>query len=70
MSQTPTPPLRRFLDPAAIPLLVALLVLVLAAAWLWIIVLAGYGLAKLLVRDFSLRERAGWSFLFVLSGGK
>lgn len=39
-----------------------------AAAWLWIIVLAGYGLAKLLVRDFSLRERAGWSFLFVLSG--
>ncbi len=39
-----------------------------AAAWLWIIVLGGYGVAKLSVRDFSLRERAGWSFLFVLSG--
>lgn len=38
------------------------------AAWLWIIVLAGYGIAKLTTRDFSLRERAGWSFLFVLSG--
>jgi S-DNA-T family DNA segregation ATPase FtsK/SpoIIIE len=39
-----------------------------AAAWLWIIVLAGYGIAKLTTRDFSLKERAGWSFLFVLSG--
>lgn len=39
-----------------------------AAAWLWIIVLAGYGIAKLTTRDFSLRERAGWSLLFVLSG--
>lgn len=39
-----------------------------AAAWLWIIVLAGYGIAKLTTRDFSLRERAGWSLLLVLSG--
>ena len=39
-----------------------------AAAWLWIIVLAGYGIAKLTTRDFYLRERAGWSFVFVLSG--
>jgi S-DNA-T family DNA segregation ATPase FtsK/SpoIIIE len=39
-----------------------------AAAWLWIVVLAGYGIAKLTTRDYSLRERAGWSFLFVLSG--
>lgn len=38
------------------------------AAWLWIIVLAGYGIAKLTTRNFTLRERAGWSFLFVLSG--
>jgi hypothetical protein len=36
MSETPTPPLRRFLDPAALPLLVGGLVLVLAAAWLWL----------------------------------
>ena len=39
-----------------------------AAAYLWIIVFGGYGIAKLTTRDFSLRERAGWSFLFVLSG--
>jgi len=39
-----------------------------AAAYLWIIVLGGYGIAKLTTRDFSLRERAGWSLLFVLSG--
>jgi hypothetical protein len=36
MTETPTPPIRRFLDPAALPLLVGGLVLVLAAAWLWI----------------------------------
>ncbi len=39
-----------------------------AAAWLWIIVLGGYGLAKLTTRDFSIRERIGWAFLFILSG--
>lgn len=39
-----------------------------AAAYLWIIVLGGYGVAKLTTRDFQLRERCGWSFLFVLSG--
>jgi len=39
-----------------------------AAAWLWIIVLGGYGLAKLTTRDFSIRERVGWAFLFILSG--
>jgi DNA segregation ATPase FtsK/SpoIIIE, S-DNA-T family len=39
-----------------------------AAAWLWIVVLAGVGLAKLLTRDFLLRERAGWIFLFLLAG--
>ena len=39
-----------------------------AAAYLWIIVLGGYGFAKLTTRDFHLRERVGWSFLFVLSG--
>lgn len=39
-----------------------------AAAYLWIIVLGGYGFAKLTTRDFLLRERVGWSFLFVLSG--
>ena len=36
MTETPKPPLRRFLDPAALPLLVGGLVLVLAAAWLWV----------------------------------
>ena len=36
MTDTPTPPIRRFLDPAALPLLVGGLVLVLAAAWLWV----------------------------------
>lgn len=39
-----------------------------AAAWLWIIVLGGYGLAKLTTRDFSIRERVGWAFLLILSG--
>ena len=39
-----------------------------AAAYLWIIFFAGYGLAKLMIRDFSLRERAGWGFLCVLCG--
>lgn len=39
-----------------------------AAAWLWIIVLGGYGVAKLTTRDFSIRERVGWAFLFILSG--
>ncbi|MBW6399435.1 hypothetical protein KPL78_16375 [Roseomonas sp. HJA6] len=36
MTETPQPPLRRFLDPAALPLVVGGLVLVLAAAWLWV----------------------------------
>ena len=35
MTDMPTPPIRRFLDPAALPLIVGMLVLVLAAAWLW-----------------------------------
>jgi S-DNA-T family DNA segregation ATPase FtsK/SpoIIIE len=39
-----------------------------AASYLWIIVLAGYGIAKLTTRHFRLRERFGWSFLLVLSG--
>jgi DNA segregation ATPase FtsK/SpoIIIE, S-DNA-T family len=39
-----------------------------AASYLWIIVLAGYGIAKLTTRGFLIRERLGWSFLFVLSG--
>ncbi len=39
-----------------------------AAAYLWIIFLGGYGLAKLTLRDFSLRERAGWGLLAVISG--
>lgn len=39
-----------------------------AAAWLWIIVAGGYGVAKLTTRDFSIRERGGWAVLFVLSG--
>lgn len=39
-----------------------------AAAYLWIIFLGGYGLAKLALRDFSLRERAGWGLLAVISG--
>jgi S-DNA-T family DNA segregation ATPase FtsK/SpoIIIE len=39
-----------------------------AASYLWIIVLAGYGIAKLTTRNFFIRERVGWSFLFVLSG--
>jgi DNA segregation ATPase FtsK/SpoIIIE, S-DNA-T family len=39
-----------------------------AASYLWIIVFAGYGIAKLTTRDFLIRERLGWSFLFVLSG--
>ena len=36
MTETPTSPIRRILDPAALPLLVGGLVLVLAAAWLWV----------------------------------
>jgi len=39
-----------------------------AAAYLWIIVLAGYGLAKLSIRGFTIRDRVGWSFLLVISG--
>ena len=39
-----------------------------AASYLWIIVLGGYGIAKLTTRHFRIRERLGWSFLFVLSG--
>ena len=39
-----------------------------AASYLWIIVFAGYGIAKLTTRDFLIRERLGWSFLFALSG--
>jgi DNA segregation ATPase FtsK/SpoIIIE, S-DNA-T family len=39
-----------------------------AASYLWIIVLGGYGIAKLTTRHFRIRERFGWSFLLVLSG--
>ncbi len=39
-----------------------------AASYLWVIVFAGYGIAKLTTRDFRIRERLGWSFLFALSG--
>jgi S-DNA-T family DNA segregation ATPase FtsK/SpoIIIE len=39
-----------------------------AASYLWIIVLAGFGIAKLTTRNFRIPERLGWSFLFVLSG--
>ena len=39
-----------------------------AASYLWIIVFAGYGIAKLTTRNFRIRERLGWSFLFALSG--
>jgi DNA segregation ATPase FtsK/SpoIIIE, S-DNA-T family len=39
-----------------------------AASYLWIIVFGGYGIAKLTTRNFIIRERLGWSFLFVLSG--
>jgi S-DNA-T family DNA segregation ATPase FtsK/SpoIIIE len=39
-----------------------------AASYLWIIVFGGYGIAKLTTRDFLIKERLGWSFLFVLSG--
>lgn len=39
-----------------------------AAAYLWIIVLVGYGLAKLSIRGFTIRDRVGWSFLLVVSG--
>jgi len=39
-----------------------------AAAYLWIIVLGGYGLAKLSICGFKLAERAGWSVLMVISG--
>ena len=40
-----------------------------AASYLWIIVLGGYGIAKLTTRGFLIRERLGWSFLFVLLRG-
>lgn len=66
MSQTPTPPLRRFLDPAAVPLLVAMLVLVLAAAWLWVTprpapppTLAAEAIAALDARIAALEARRG-----------
>lgn len=36
MTETPTPPIRRLLDPAALPLLAGGVVLVMAAAWLWV----------------------------------
>jgi len=39
-----------------------------AAAFLWIITLGGYGFAKLTSQGFTLKERVGWSFLFILSG--
>jgi S-DNA-T family DNA segregation ATPase FtsK/SpoIIIE len=39
-----------------------------AAAYIWIIVLGGYGIAKLTINGFTLRDRAGWSVLLVLSG--
>lgn len=39
-----------------------------AAAYLWIIVCAGYGLAKLAIPDFRIGLRLGWSFLMVVSG--
>ncbi|CAN5535783.1 hypothetical protein BH09VER1_BH09VER1_23610 [soil metagenome] len=39
-----------------------------AAAWLWIVVLAGFAVAKLATRGFLIRDHVGWSFLFVLSG--
>ncbi len=31
-----------------------------AAAYIWIIVLGGYGVAKLTINGFTLRDRAGW----------
>jgi hypothetical protein len=36
MTEKPTPPIRRLLDPAALPLLAGGVVLVMAAAWLWV----------------------------------
>lgn len=39
-----------------------------AAAYLLAAVLLGYGVAKWFVRDYSLRERAGWGALMVLLG--
>ncbi len=39
-----------------------------AAAYLWIIFLGGYGLAKLVRRKFLLRDHAGWGFLCILTG--
>jgi len=39
-----------------------------AAAYLWIIVSGGYGLAKLGIRGFKLSERIGWGILMVISG--
>jgi DNA segregation ATPase FtsK/SpoIIIE, S-DNA-T family len=39
-----------------------------AAAYLWIIVFAGYGLAKLSIPRFRIGLRLGWSLLMVVSG--
>jgi DNA segregation ATPase FtsK/SpoIIIE, S-DNA-T family len=39
-----------------------------AAAYLWIIVFAGYGLAKLAIPQFRIGLRMGWSLLMVVSG--
>ncbi|GAB4168063.1 MAG: hypothetical protein Fur0032_06220 [Terrimicrobiaceae bacterium] len=39
-----------------------------AAAYLWIIVLGGFGFAKLVIRNFQMAERIGWSALMVVSG--
>ncbi len=39
-----------------------------AAAYLWIIVCGGYGLAKLAIPGFRVSERIGWSVLMVITG--
>ena len=38
------------------------------AAWLWMIVCVGYGLAKLTLPRFPVVLRMGWSFMMVISG--
>lgn len=38
------------------------------AAYLWIVFLAGFGLAKLTTKNFLLRERGGWGLLCIVSG--
>jgi DNA segregation ATPase FtsK/SpoIIIE, S-DNA-T family len=38
------------------------------AAWLWMIVCVGYGLAKLTLPRFPVVLRMGWSFMMVVSG--